>query len=542
MLEAKSHAWLLRPFAISMDGRVVDRWERPTARRLLQLLLLNGGRHLTRDSIADALFRSLDGAAGSNAVAKAISMARSATDKGLIESTRDYVRLGRPVTTDFHNLLHRLEAGLTAPVGERVERLRSALEIDGRLLPEESYADWAEAHRVRLAELRGRARQELARRLTAETRREEALQAWEAVAREDPANEEAALSVIAVHGAEGNRRAASAAYERCRVALLEETGQLPSAKLEAAYWKVAFPGASEDADANRWLRAGRERLVAREWKLAQAAFGQALVLAADTGTRVGAWLGLASIPYQHGDMVAVSDICRMALDDVPPDHRAQLLAELGWAQVRAGRPTEGRPNLEQARLLLRQGKGADGAVKARVLDRLALARSDCGDHRGGLKAMDEAFACLPSNLPNLTAVLRMHRGRLLARVGHPAEGLGEIHAARRAFEALGDQYSTSVAYWLAAEVLDQMGLLEHALAEREKEAELLSGIDNPRNLAGALIHRSSLMDRLGRRREAAEAAGRALETALQTGDPRLIAWAREGFGKSRRAGSSHAKR
>src|SRR5207302_2904998 len=104
----------------------------------------------------------------------------------------------------------------------------------------------------------------------------------------------------------------------------------------------------------------------------------------------------------------------------------------------------------------------------------------------------------PSGRPHLGAVLRMHRGRLLGRLGRAQEGLGDVAAARRVFERLGRTYSTSVAHWLAAELLDQLGLYERALAERRVEAELLEQIDNPRNLAGTLIHESRLLELLGR--------------------------------------------
>jgi hypothetical protein len=84
---------------------------------------------------------------------------------------------------------------------------------------------------------------------------------------------------------------------------------------------------------------------------------------------------------------------------------------------------------------------------------------------------------------------------------------------------------------MAAELLDQLDLFGRALAEREAEVRLLEPIDNPRNLAGALIHGSRLLSHLGRSDEAAAWASRGLDVALATGDPRLIAWARDETGK-----------
>jgi hypothetical protein len=96
---------------------------------------------------------------------------------------------------------------------------------------------------------------------------------------------------------------------------------------------------------------------------------------------------------------------------------------------------------------------------------------------------------------------------------------------------LGDVYVISVTHWLAAELLDQLGLIGRALAEREAEIRLLESIDNPRNMAGALVHGSRLLARLDRPDEAAEWAVRGLDLALATGDPRLVEWARDEVGK-----------
>jgi hypothetical protein len=69
------------------------------------------------------------------------------------------------------------------------------------------------------------------------------------------------------------------------------------------------------------------------------------------------------------------------------------------------------------------------------------------------------------------------------------------------------------------------------LSEREAEIRLLEPLDNPRNLAGALIHGSRLLAHLDRPEEAVVWATRGLDIALATGDPRLVAWAREEVGK-----------
>jgi len=360
---------------------------------------------------------------------------------------------------------------------------------------------------VRLADLRRAATIELAR----------ATANWAPVFYADPACEEAALAVIEAFAASGERDLAVRTYQRHRDVLSRELGLAVSAEIEAAYQQAASgqPATAEPPDD-------------------EAAYGQLLAKAADDEERAAAWVGLAATAYRRGDMAGVIDICRLALDSIgggASPGRGRLLAELGWAEVRAGRPKHGRPHLEQAAEILRANSGKDPELPARVLDRLALARSDCGDHAGGLEVMEEAFARAPRSYRRLGAILRLHRGRLLGRVDRPEEGLGDVFAARRVLTTLGDVYSISVSHWEAAELLDQLGLFGRALAEREAEVRLLEPIDNPRNLAGALVHGSRLLSRLGRVDEAAAWASRGLDAALATGDSRLVAWAREDVGK-----------
>ena len=526
---APLRARLLGPFQVEIGGRLIQHWERPSARRLLQYLMLEPGATTSRDQLTEALFPALDSDQAANALAKALSMARAAIGPRLIESTRSYVRLAVPVETDLHELEQLLKDALKAPSAARAERLRTALATTGDPVPEERYADWPEPARLRLAEARRRCRLELARAAAGEGAAAQA-DAWEDAFAADPTNEEAAAAAIRAHARTGERHLAGRVYERCRAALVEELGIAPSAALERAYREAVFAEAAAGEEAETWLRAGGERLDKGDFGGAEAAFARALELAGDDDSRASAWVGLASVPYRAGDMAAVIDTCRTALDALPGTPgpaRARLLGELGWAEVRAGRPEQGRPHLERAAEMLRVDAGPDPDLAPRAFDHLALARSDCGDHGSGLEAMQEALRKAPAARTHLRAVLRMHRGRLLGRLGRAEEGLGDVAAARRVFERLGKHYSVSVAHWLAAELLDQLGLHERALTERRAEIALLEDIDNPRNLAGALIHAASLLDRLGRRAEAGRTGRRALDVALATGDPRLVAWARE---------------
>jgi DNA-binding SARP family transcriptional activator len=499
-------ARMLGPFRVEIGERVINRWERPSARRLVQYLLLANAHTAPREQLMEALSPGLDRERAANALAKSLSIARSALGEHVVEASRSFVRLAIPVETDLAIAIAALERATAKGPGRRAA-LEDALALEGELLPEEPWADWADAARVRLADLRRAATIELAR----------ATANWAPVFHADPACEEAALAVIEAHSRAGQRELAVRAYQRHRDIINRELGVAVSLEIEAAYRQVLAgePSIAEPPDD-------------------EAAYARLLEEAIDDEERAAAWVGLAATAYRRGDMAGVIDTCRLALDSTgggASPGRGRLLAELGWAEVRAGRPNHGRPHLEQAAEILRANSGKDPELLARVLDRLAVARSDCGDHAAGLEVMEEAFARAPRTYRRLGAILRLHRGRLLGRVDRPEEGLGDVFAARRVLTALGDVYSISVSHWVAAELLDQLGLFGRALAEREAEVRLVEPIDNPRNLAGALVHGSRLLSRLGRAHEAAAWANRGLDAALATGDPRLVAWAREEVGK-----------
>lgn len=539
-----AQATLLAPFQLRIGDRLIERWERPSARRILQYLLVHPDHAVTRDELIDAIFSTLDSQSGANALAKAISMVRAAAGANFISSNRSFVRLAIPVSTDLDVCIYRLEAALERNTRSRVHELKVALAIAGDPIPEERYADWPEPVRHRLAELRRRCRFRLAEVTAGDRASPDAAAIWGQTLAADPTNEKAALAAVRAYAATGERHMAARAYETTRLALLDELGVTPSAELEAAYREAVFSTASAETESAAWLRRGSEKLNAHDSAAAETAFGRALELAHDPVSQGNAWAALASVPYQHGDMSAVIDICRTALDALPGAEsasRASLVAQLGWAEVRAGRPKQALPHLQAAADVLRKMPADDPSLLPRTLDHLAIARSDSGDNAGALDVAEDAFRELRPGLPHLTAVLRMHRGKLLARAGRPEEGLGDVAAARRAFASARDDYAVSVSHWMAAEMLDQLGLLDRALSERMSEVALLEKIGNPRNLAGALIHMAGILKQLGRLSEAESAGHRALDTALESGDSRLVSWAREGFGKVSGPESLHAK-
>jgi DNA-binding SARP family transcriptional activator len=118
-----------------------------------------------------------------------------------------------------------LRDALAMPPGhDRDDRFVSALALDGELLADEPYADWAIRPRERLEALRQEARLTLARDRAKGAGRsapEAVTQAWEACFARDPACEEAAVALIRGYVAAGLRQHAERAYERCAAALGE---------------------------------------------------------------------------------------------------------------------------------------------------------------------------------------------------------------------------------------------------------------------------------------------------------------------------------
>src|SRR2546430_14297298 len=139
-------ARLLGPFRVEIGERVVDRGERPTARRLVQYLLLANAHTASREQLMEVLSPGLDRERAANAIAKSISMARSALGEHVVETSRSFVRLAIPVETDLVIALAALERATAAGPGRRAA-LEDALALEGELLPEEPRAGWADAAR-----------------------------------------------------------------------------------------------------------------------------------------------------------------------------------------------------------------------------------------------------------------------------------------------------------------------------------------------------------------------------------------------------------
>jgi class 3 adenylate cyclase len=161
---------LLGPFAVASGDREAGPWQRPTARRLCQLVVASPGRRVSRDRACDALFPALPAHAAARALSKALSMARAALaplgepGASLLSASLTHIWADPGALVDADEQRAALHAALAMhPGADRDDALVAALANEASLLDDEPYADWAIVAREQLDELRQQARLALAR-------------------------------------------------------------------------------------------------------------------------------------------------------------------------------------------------------------------------------------------------------------------------------------------------------------------------------------------------------------------------------------------
>jgi tetratricopeptide (TPR) repeat protein/DNA-binding SARP family transcriptional activator len=243
---------------VTVDDRPpVEEWPRPTARRLVALLLLAPDHLCSRSSLLEQLFSHLDPVRAARALSKALSLARGVLDVGgfgasLLAADRDTIWIPGTVTVEVDVLHHlaMLKSAENLVGAAREERLRAALRETRPVLVEDAYEEWAIQVADRVEWERRAARLLLARSSGSEAD-------WRAVVAADPANEEACSVLVGRQLRAGRWREAMMALETCRVALEELDLPLPP---ELAALDVPPPPPTRRV---LWPLFGRERECAR---------------------------------------------------------------------------------------------------------------------------------------------------------------------------------------------------------------------------------------------------------------------------------------
>ena len=247
---------LLGRFAVDDDGREIALREfgGGLARRLLRLLAVRRGTLVPKDLIAEALWPDDPPADPAGNIEILISRLRRALgDRTLIRTGPGGYVLpdGGRCWVDAEAFLDAVQegrCGLAVRPAEALTSFRAALGIwRGEPLPEDTYADWAQADRRHLSlayleALDGAAAAALDSADTAAAA-EAACWARQAVAAE-PVRESSVLLLARALAATGDQAGALAAFDEYRDCLTTETGLEPTLQarqVRRAYWPASQP-------------------------------------------------------------------------------------------------------------------------------------------------------------------------------------------------------------------------------------------------------------------------------------------------------------
>lgn len=267
---------LLGPFAVRVDGRIVDPAEfgGRRVRQLLRLLAAQRGRVVTRDALIEALWGEhppADPATNLNVIVNRARRALGEADVIRTIGAGYAMRDGSGIIVDAEQfeagVRRAVDAHARAEYAEAASAAMDALRLWGEPLAEDAYADWARPFRDRLDRLHQDALEVTADALLAVGKARDAVEfAADAVARQ-PLREPAHLLLVRAYAADGDVAAAVASYLDLRRILADELGLDPSAEATSVYERLLHGTASTHAPQRQ--RVGLPPLVGRERELAE---------------------------------------------------------------------------------------------------------------------------------------------------------------------------------------------------------------------------------------------------------------------------------
>ncbi|HEX6347797.1 MAG TPA: BTAD domain-containing putative transcriptional regulator, partial [Candidatus Dormibacteraeota bacterium] len=293
---------LMGGFRVEVDEQPVpeDRWRHRRGADLVKILALAPGHRLPREQVMEMLWPDFSSEAAGANLRKAIYFARQAL------GAEAAIGVGGGVVALWPE--GRLEVDV-----DEFERAPSLAGYAGELLPDDRYAEWAEARRER------------ARRLLLEVLRREGR--WEQVLEIDRADEDAHRALMRAHLQSGNRTAALRRFETLRGVLRVDLGVGPSQETVALF-EQALESGPEPATAEQQTQA----LIARglvQWSLQQLEEADALARSARA-------LALASgLSRELGEASTLLGMVAMARGRWAEQFRSDFLETLDQAPGRA---------------------------------------------------------------------------------------------------------------------------------------------------------------------------------------------------------------
>jgi DNA-binding SARP family transcriptional activator len=213
---------------VTVGGRRVEVPE--GSKRLLGFVALSGGRVDRRRAAGSIWPEGDDPRAAGNLRSALWRLRRAGLD--VLDSDKAMLFLREGIVVDV-TLVCDWAAALVAGPGQPGEH--RGIDWSGELteLLPGWYDDWVVFERERIRQRMLHALEALSRRLTAEGRYGEAVEAGIAAVAADPLRESAVRTLIEAYLAEGNVNEASRAYSRFSVLLHRDLGVLPSRQLQA---------------------------------------------------------------------------------------------------------------------------------------------------------------------------------------------------------------------------------------------------------------------------------------------------------------------
>jgi DNA-binding SARP family transcriptional activator len=225
---------------------------------------------------------------------------------------------------------------------------------------------------------------------------------------------------------------------------------------------------------------------------------------------------LAWLPYRHGRLDESRQRLADGLASLPDDAelaRARLEQQLGWLELRQGRPAEAAAVLERS--LETFERLGDESWVVQVLDKLGVAYHRLGDLHAAARSLERAVS-IARSAGGLRGQIppTIHVSGVYAELGLFERSRQAVARALELTQIVGEYYLRSVAHWEAAEMEQQAGNAEAAIEHRQRELELLRGLGgNPNHEAASLAHIAVLQQELGLTADAVRSADQALRHA-----------------------------